>query len=82
VEKYGTATQATDGSIIWRMLIACWMAKATETHSEYVILIFHGKNGYSNALAITYIHTFPGLFLSIVPAFRLSDWRKSGKSIR
>jgi hypothetical protein len=24
---------------IWRMLIACWVAKATDTHSEYVILI-------------------------------------------
>jgi len=25
--------------IIWRMRIACWMTKATNTHSEYVILI-------------------------------------------
>jgi hypothetical protein len=25
--------------IIWRMRIACWMPKATDTHSEYVILI-------------------------------------------
>jgi hypothetical protein len=24
---------------IWRMHIACWIAKATNTHSEYVILI-------------------------------------------
>jgi len=24
---------------IWRMLIACWIPKATDTHSEYVILI-------------------------------------------
>ena len=24
---------------IWRMLIACWIRKATNTHSEYVILI-------------------------------------------
>ena len=23
---------------IWRMRIACWIAKATNTHSEYVIL--------------------------------------------
>jgi hypothetical protein len=39
VEKYGTAGQATDGNIIWRMNIACWMPKATNTHSEHVILI-------------------------------------------
>jgi hypothetical protein len=24
---------------IWRMRIACWVTKATNTHSEYVILI-------------------------------------------
>ena len=24
---------------IWRMRIACWITKATDTHSEYVILI-------------------------------------------
>jgi len=24
---------------IWRMRFACWIAKATDTHSEYVILI-------------------------------------------
>jgi len=24
---------------IWRMRIACWIPKATDTHSEYVIFI-------------------------------------------
>jgi hypothetical protein len=24
---------------IWHLLIACWIAKATETHSDYVIVI-------------------------------------------
>jgi len=24
---------------IWRMRIACWISKATDTHSEYVIII-------------------------------------------
>jgi hypothetical protein len=38
VEKYGTARQATDGDIIPRMRFACWISKATETHSGYVIL--------------------------------------------
>jgi hypothetical protein len=39
VEKYGTARQATDGIMIRRMHLACWVTKATDTHSEYVILI-------------------------------------------
>jgi hypothetical protein len=38
VEKYGRARQATDGNIIRRMRFACWVTKATDTHSEYVIL--------------------------------------------
>jgi len=39
VEKYGTSTRATDDNIIWRMRFAFWVTKATNTHSEYVILI-------------------------------------------
>jgi hypothetical protein len=39
VEKYGTAGQATDYNIIWRLRFACWITKATDTHSEYVLLI-------------------------------------------
>ena len=39
MEKYGTARQAIDGNIILLMLFACWITKATNTHSEYVILI-------------------------------------------
>jgi hypothetical protein len=39
VEKYGTARQATDDNIIRRMRFACRITKATDTHSEYVILI-------------------------------------------
>ena len=38
VEKYGQAKQATDVNIMWLMLIACWITKATDTSSEYVIL--------------------------------------------
>jgi hypothetical protein len=39
VEKYGTATQATGDNVIRRMRITYWIPKATNTHSEYVILI-------------------------------------------
>ena len=37
MEKYGTARQPTDDDITWRMRTACWIA--TDTHSEYVIII-------------------------------------------
>ena len=37
--KYGRAGQATDENIIRRMCIACRVNRATNMHSEYVILI-------------------------------------------
>jgi hypothetical protein len=39
VENYGTARQATDDNIMRRMRLACWITKAVDTHSEYVIII-------------------------------------------
>jgi hypothetical protein len=38
VEKYCRAGQATDDNIVRRMRIACWITKATDIYSEYVIL--------------------------------------------
>jgi hypothetical protein len=49
VGKCGRARQATDDNIIRRMRFACWTTKATDTHFEYVILLFHGNIGYANA---------------------------------
>ena len=37
--NYCRGGQATGNNIIRRMRIACWVPKATNTHSEYVILI-------------------------------------------
>jgi hypothetical protein len=31
--------EATDDNIIGRMRFVCWITKATDTHSEYVIFI-------------------------------------------
>ena len=39
VEKHCRARQATDDNVTRRMRIACWIIKATNTHSEYVIFI-------------------------------------------
>ena len=39
VGKSVTARHATDDNIIRRMNFAFWITKATDTHSEYVILI-------------------------------------------
>jgi hypothetical protein len=39
VEKCGRARQATDDNIIQHMPFAHWITKATDTHSEYIIVI-------------------------------------------
>ena len=39
VEKYGTAGKATDDNIIRHMRFACWVTKATNKRSEYVMHI-------------------------------------------
>jgi len=37
--KYTRAGLATDDNVIERMRTACWIPTATDTYSEYVILI-------------------------------------------
>jgi hypothetical protein len=39
VDKYGTARQTTDDNILRRIRFACWITKATDTHSECLIRI-------------------------------------------
>jgi hypothetical protein len=63
VEKYGTARQATDDNIIRRMRFACWITKATDTHSEYVILLSQYNKAYANAPECYVILTLPVLFI-------------------
>jgi hypothetical protein len=45
VEKYGTARRATGNNTVRRMRFACWINKATDTHSENIMLIaFPGQH--------------------------------------
>ena len=59
MEKYGTAGQATDDKILRRMRIACWINKATDTHSEYVLLIVFPRHPWlrDTGLNITFMRT-------------------------
>jgi hypothetical protein len=45
---------------VWRMHIACWITKATETHSEYVIFIAfpfqQWMYGHASALRYVFLH--------------------------
>jgi len=63
VQKYVRAGQTTDGSIIRRMRLARWINKATDTHSEYVILNAFPRRQWLCERAwmvrYTYLHFLP-----------------------
>jgi len=53
VKRYGTVKpEATDDNVIWRMRVACWITKPTDTHTIKLFntVAFHGDNVYANAL--------------------------------
>jgi hypothetical protein len=64
VEKYGRSGQATGDNIIWRMRFACWINKAKDTHSKYVILIAFPQQQWlrerASILRCTYIDCLVG----------------------
>jgi hypothetical protein len=49
VAIYSRGRQATDNNTKRRMRFACWITKATNTRSEYVILLFHCSNDFAKA---------------------------------
>jgi len=66
IVKYDEARQATDDNIICRMRIACWILKATNTYSEYVIIVFPLQQWLNErASNVTFIRTLP-IFLQLI----------------
>jgi len=67
VGKYGRAGQATDGNKIRRMRIAYLITKATDTHTEYVILVefpLHQHLRERAPMLRRYVHCPSGLYVS------------------
>ena len=64
VEKCGRARQATDDNIIRSMRFACWINKATNKHSEYVIPIDFPPQQWlrERSVVLNVIRTLPVLF--------------------
>jgi len=52
---------------VWSMCIVCWIPKATNTHSEYVLvkLLFHCNSGFMNAPHCYVIRTLPASYIFI-----------------
>ena len=65
MEKYCTAGQATDDNIVRRMRIACWIPKATNTHSQYVILIAFPLQQWLHGRASVLRYTYIGMEMNV-----------------
>ena len=58
VEKFYTAGQSTDGNVIRCVRTACWIPKATNTRSDYVILIAFPLRQWSHERALMLRYTY------------------------
>ena len=69
--KYDSASQATDDNIIRRMRFSFWINKATDTHSEYLILIVFTSAKWlrERALILNYTYTAYLVLLLSAPVF-------------
>ena len=74
MEKCGRARQSTDDNIIRRMRFTCWVTKATDTHSVYVILIaLPRQQNYMNAPQCYVTRTLPVLLLLLLSGTAATD---------
>ena len=65
MEKYGRVGQATADNIIRSTRFGCWINKATDTHSLYVIInALPSQNGYANAHKC-YVYTYTACLFCI-----------------
>jgi hypothetical protein len=58
VGKYCRGKQAIDDNMIRRVRFACWIIKATDTHSEYVILIAFERQHFLREGTLMLRHTY------------------------
>ena len=67
VQKYGAAGQITCDNIIRRMRTECWITKASEIHSEYVILkAFPRQQRLRERASVLRLYVYcPSLFINI-----------------
>ena len=71
---------------IWRMRIACWKPKATNTHSQYVILIgfplqqlLHER---ISVLRYTYVHHPTCYFFTVIIVHAINSRERKQESWR
>ena len=66
VAKYGSVRRTTDVNIICSMCVACWITKATDTHSEYVTLIAFPRHLWLSESSLLLRYTYSTLPLLLI----------------
>jgi len=72
VEKCGRVGHATSNNIIWCVCFACQITKATDTHSEYIILIAFPRQQWVCECASILCHLY---FAHLICHFIFTEWR-------
>jgi hypothetical protein len=72
-KKNGSAWEATDDNITQRMRTACWITKATDTHSEYVIFSAFPWQQWLRERASVLHYTYSACVVIVKPGGACSD---------
>jgi hypothetical protein len=75
VEKCGRDVKTTDGIIKRPMRFACWITKATHTHTEYVILLAFALQLWLCERASTAVYRYIACLVEAVVAIKIQSCR-------
>ena len=65
LKKYNKARQATDDNKVRLMRIACWIPKAIDTYSEYVILIAFPRHQWLRESTSVLLYTYNAFIIKL-----------------
>jgi len=81
-KKYIRVRHATDDNITWCMHFVCWIPRATDTHSEYVILTALPQQQRVHKLSLMlYVHSLSYLYCNWSSNLTENCWVSTTKSI-
>jgi hypothetical protein len=74
VEKYGRVRHVTNDNSIRRMHIACWVTKATDTHSEYLILVHFPQQQWLRERNSIFHYTYTTIYIIYYNYYNVHDY--------
>ena len=81
-KKYGSARRTTYDNTVGRMRFACWMIRATNTHSEYVILNSSPQQQRLRECAWMLLYTYSTLPVLSQPHMKFTSYDVSSVALQ